>query len=62
MRRNSPYPDISDILAQKMVGQRKRGQISFAEKLDILDALRERVAPIAQARAGRKTRRSSAQA
>jgi hypothetical protein len=48
------YPDISDILARKAEGRRKRAALSFAEKLDALDALRERVRPIVQAREARR--------
>lgn len=47
---NSDYPDISDILARKESWRRQRAALRFAEKLDILDALRERVAPIVTAR------------
>jgi len=52
--RRSQYPDISDILAQKALGRRKRAALSFAEKLDIVDALRERVRPIVEARKARE--------
>jgi hypothetical protein len=51
------YPDISDILATKAAGRRQRAALSFGEKLDILDALRERVKPIVQAREGRAEQR-----
>lgn len=54
--RRSHYPDISDILARKAEGRRQRAALSFAEKLDLLDALRERVAPIVRARELRKRR------
>jgi hypothetical protein len=47
------YPDIADILARKAEGRRQRASLSFAEKLDILDAMRERVAPIVRAREAR---------
>lgn len=47
------YPDISDILARKAAWRRQRAALSFAEKLDILDALRERIAPIVEARKAR---------
>jgi hypothetical protein len=50
----SEYPDISDIIARKAAGRRQHAALSFAEKLDILDALRERVRPIAQAREFRR--------
>jgi hypothetical protein len=49
----SRYPDIADILAVKAAGRRERAALSFAEKLDILDALRERVRPIVEARESR---------
>jgi hypothetical protein len=48
--RRPQYPDISDILAHKAAGRRQRAALTFAEKLDILDALKERVRPIIQAR------------
>lgn len=48
------YPDISDILARKARGRKERATLTFAEKLDALDALRERVAPIVQARKARE--------
>lgn len=44
------YPDISDIIALKLSGRRQRAALSFAEKLDILDALKERVRPFTVAR------------
>jgi len=54
--RETQYPDISDILAQKASGRRHRAALSFAEKLDILDALKQRIAPLVEAR---KIRRAS---
>jgi hypothetical protein len=53
-KRDSEYPNISDILARKAAGRRQRAALSFAEKLDILDSLKERVQPIIQAREFRK--------
>jgi len=50
------YPDISDILARKAEGRKKRAALSFAEKLALLDALRARVQPIIRAREMRKRR------
>lgn len=44
------YPDISDILARKEQGRRDLAALSFAEKIAILEAMRERVAPIRRAR------------
>jgi hypothetical protein len=48
------YPDNSAILAQKTRGRSERAAISFAEKLDALDAMRKRVAPIVRSRTMRK--------
>jgi hypothetical protein len=57
MKNSRPdYPDISDILAQKAAGRRQRAALSFAEKLAILDALKERVAPLVEARKVRTAR------
>ena len=53
MSKTQQYPDITDILAQKALGRRERASLSFAEKLIILDKLREQVAPIVQARQAR---------
>jgi hypothetical protein len=50
MSKVQQYPDIADILAQKARGRRERASLSFAEKLAILDKLREEVAPIVRAR------------
>ena len=50
---NSEYPDISDILARKAAWRRQRAALGFAQKLDIVDALRERVVPIVAARKAR---------
>jgi hypothetical protein len=55
---DTKYPDISDILARKAAGRRQRAAFSSAEKLDILDAMRERVAPIGEARERRKAQRA----
>jgi hypothetical protein len=53
MSRVRQYPDIADILEQKARGRRERASLSFAEKLAILDKLREEIAPIVQARQAR---------
>jgi len=44
------YPDISDILARKAAGRRDAAKRSFAEKISMVEALRERAAPLRQAR------------
>jgi hypothetical protein len=57
---HSQYPDISEILARKASGRRLRGALSFVEKLAILDALKERIEPLVQARKARKERQVQA--
>jgi hypothetical protein len=52
------YPDISDILARKERGRRQRAALTFAEKLDALDALRARLEPLVRARKRRADDRS----
>jgi hypothetical protein len=54
------YPDNSDIHARKTQGRRQRAALSFAEKLDALDDLRARVAPIVRAREARRSLRAAA--
>ena len=44
------YPDRSDILARKAAGRREAARRSFAEKIAMVEALRERVEPLRQAR------------
>jgi hypothetical protein len=51
------YPDISDILALKLAGRRQRAALSFSEKLDIIEALKERVQPLVAARQARRVGR-----
>jgi hypothetical protein len=53
MSTEQPYADITDILVQKARGRRQRASLSFAQKLAVLDKLREDVAPIAEARRAR---------
>jgi hypothetical protein len=50
------YPDISDILERKAMGRVDLHARSFAEKLDALDALRDRAGPLRAARAARTER------
>ncbi len=54
MGNRKQYPDNSDIFARKAEGRKQRAQLTFAEKLDAVDALRERVAPIVRAREARR--------
>ncbi|MFM9865687.1 MAG: hypothetical protein ACKVRO_19000 [Micropepsaceae bacterium] len=48
------YPDITEILAQKARGRRERAALSFAEKLDAVDALKARLEPVDRARKARQ--------
>jgi hypothetical protein len=50
MKPRAAYPDISDIVARKAAGRRQLANLSFGEKLDLLDALRARVEPIRRSR------------
>jgi hypothetical protein len=50
------YPDISDILARKAEGRRILAALSFGEKLEVLEQMRARVAPIRKARDARRVR------
>jgi hypothetical protein len=51
------YPDVSDILARKAEGRREAARRSFGEKIAMVEALRERLAPLRQARDERRGRK-----
>jgi len=44
------YPDVSDILARKAEGRRDISRRTFGEKIAMVEALRERLAPLKRAR------------
>jgi hypothetical protein len=48
------YPDNSEILARKAEGRRENARATFAEKIAILERMKERVAPIVTAREARR--------
>jgi hypothetical protein len=48
------YPDISDILKAKAERRRDIARRSFGEKIAMMEALRERVAPFKRAREQRR--------
>jgi hypothetical protein len=48
------YPDISDILKAKAERRRDIARRSFGEKIAMMEALRERVAPLMRAREQRR--------
>jgi hypothetical protein len=50
MNGKMPYPDISDILARKAEGRRNLSRLSFGQKIAMVEALRERLAPLKRAR------------
>ena len=43
-------PDVSDILARKTEGRRRLSRLSFGQKIALVEALRERLAPLKRAR------------
>ena len=45
-----PYPDTSDLIARKEAGRREAASRSFAEKIAMVEALRERVRPLKEMR------------
>lgn len=49
-RPETTYPDISDILERKAEGRRDIARRSFGEKIAMMEALRERLAPFKRAR------------
>jgi len=51
------YPDISDILARKKAGRRNIARLSFGEKIALVEALRERLAPFKRDRETRRVAR-----
>ena len=44
------YPDVSDILARKKAGRREISRRSFGEKIAMVEAMRERLAPLKRIR------------
>lgn len=48
------YPDVSDILARKEAGRRDLARLSFGEKIALVEALRERLAPLKRAREAKR--------
>jgi hypothetical protein len=53
------YPDVSDILARKQEGRRAIAGRSFSEKIAMIEAMRERLAPLKRARQSRRAARST---
>ena len=58
MRRpKTTYPDISDILQRKAEGRRDIARRTFGEKIAMMEALRERLAPFKRLREQRRAAR-----
>jgi hypothetical protein len=55
------YPDISDILQRKAEGRRDISRRSFGEKIAMMEALRERLAPFRRVREQRLAAKRAAQ-
>jgi hypothetical protein len=54
------YPDISDLIARKAKGRLNIKQLNFGEKIELMEELRRRLAPIkALRRARRQTQDAS---
>jgi hypothetical protein len=53
-KKDPVFPDISDVLERKAEIRRHRASRSFQEKIEAMEALRERLKPFKQARERRK--------
>jgi hypothetical protein len=51
------FPDISDVLERKAEIRRHRAKRSFQQKVEAMEALRERLRPLKEARERRKAAR-----
>lgn len=56
-RPKTTYPDISDILQRKAEGRRDIARRTFGEKIAMMEALRERLAPFKRLREQRRVAR-----
>jgi len=54
MPSDKSYPDLTELLAQKARGRQARAKLSFAEKLEALERLKEAATPFVRAREARK--------
>jgi hypothetical protein len=53
------YPDISDLLRRKEEGRKALSKLTFGEKLERMEALRENVRPFKEAREARRKKTGS---
>jgi hypothetical protein len=56
-KKPTAYPDISDVLRKKEEIRRYRASRPFGEKIEAMEALRERLRPFKEARERRKAER-----
>ncbi len=54
------YPDVTEILARKKEGRREISRRSLGEKIAMVEAMRERLAPLKRIREERRANRKSA--
>jgi hypothetical protein len=54
------YPDVTDILARKKEGRREISRRSLGEKIAMVEAMRERLAPLKRIREERRANGKSA--
>ena len=53
------YPNVSDVLARKEAGRRALSKLSFGEKIERMEILREQVRPLKEAREARRKKTGS---
>jgi hypothetical protein len=56
MSKETVYPDVSDILARKAEARKERAKLPFAEKIAIVETMRERAIPFRNAREARRAK------
>ena len=59
VKKPSQYPDVSDILKLKEAGRNELSKLSFGEKIERMEALRERLLPLKEAREARRCKTGS---
>jgi hypothetical protein len=59
MEDKKTYPDIADLIARKAVGRVEIRRLTFGQKIELMEALRERLAPFKALREQRRQIRQS---
>jgi len=54
MSDSKKYPDISDLIARKAMGRIEIKRLTFGQKIELMEALRERLAPFKALREARR--------